>query len=313
MADSPSFNRLTISDLNSIFTVLQRDDVYATLPLRALMQNVLNGSVHMWNAYANAQTTCVSVVQHMAEISNKDDDWDLAAIYAEDEKQWRRFLEFLANERKWNERSVILAGIDEKCHKTVEKFLKTLGNRAEIDLHGPYQLTVGKYRPPFADAPEKIFDDKELTKKLPPGFYLDRLHPSDVDLLVAHWNYDLFPDRRAYFLWAMARLPSGCVRDASQGGQPVSWCLQYPIGAGAAWFTLPQYRRRKLAQFLLPYMELAHYAKSGVPSFGGVELDNVRSFEAAATLFTAVNHRYVWIRRKVTAKPPKKTLTNSKL
>ncbi len=289
--------KLEISECRSVFNHLEEENSLHSLPTRGMLQNTLNGSFRLFSVFVDRWPNFseICVIQDMKEISPVY-DWDFATIWASNVSNFIPFLCEIAKKQNWFHRNVILAGLELKFKIPAMNALRNLGSQAILSISGPFQMSVAKSDQPL------VPDMAKLRSKLPKGFEFSSLMAEDVKTVANFWDYDYFPDKLAYLQWLIEHLPSSCIRDSI--GKPVSWNLEYQFGAGAAWFTLPEYRRTGLTQLLIPYAHVIHHQRSSVPRFGGTELENARSKKAAAKFFDLIDDiQYVWIiRRPVSSK-----------
>ncbi|KQK93199.1 Glycine N-acyltransferase-like protein 3 [Amazona aestiva] len=91
------------------------------------------------------------------------------------------------------------------------------------------------------------------------------LTPAHVDLLNKTWRYGGNARSRQYLEELLRLFPNLCLRDGA--GQPLSWALTDPFGAGTHGYTLPAHRR---SGYMWTVMVLAarRAQARGFPAFG---------------------------------------------
>ncbi|NXS93063.1 GLYL3 protein, partial [Jacana jacana] len=77
---------------------------------------------------------------------------------------------------------------------------------------------------------------------LAPGVRVGTLSPGHLDLLNETWAYGGNGRSRGYLRELLGRYPHLCLQDVA--GEPLSWALTDPFGAGTHGYTLPGHRRR---------------------------------------------------------------------
>ncbi len=127
---------------------------------------------------------------------------------------------------------------------------------------------------------------------------MNQLRPDEADFVASFWDYDdLMPNKPAYFRWMIDNLPNVCVRN--HRGEPISWGLQYQIGAGAARYTLPDYRRLGLVALFGPAIFAEHTKVSSVPYYVDIAVGNEIT-KGSVTKKHLMNSgfKFIWIAAK---------------
>uniref|UniRef100_A0A8V5G4V4 Glycine N-acyltransferase-like protein n=1 Tax=Melopsittacus undulatus TaxID=13146 RepID=A0A8V5G4V4_MELUD len=100
---------------------------------------------------------------------------------------------------------------------------------------------------------------------LDPGLRVGSLTAAHLDLLNKTWPYGGTARSRQYLEELLRLFPSLCLRDGA--GQPLSWTLTDPFGAGTHGYTLPAHRRSGCMRTVLVLASRRAQAR-GFPSFG---------------------------------------------
>ncbi|NXK81971.1 GLYL3 protein, partial [Amazona guildingii] len=100
---------------------------------------------------------------------------------------------------------------------------------------------------------------------LDPEVRVGSLTPAHVDLLNKTWRHGGNARSRQYLEELLRLFPNLCLRDGA--GQPLSWALTDPFGAGTHGYTLPAHRR---SGYMWTVMVLAarRAQARGFPAFG---------------------------------------------
>ncbi|KAM9015567.1 glycine N-acyltransferase-like protein 3 isoform 2-T2 [Ara ararauna] len=101
--------------------------------------------------------------------------------------------------------------------------------------------------------------------RLDPGVRVGSLTPAHVDLLNKTWPYGGNARSRQYLEELLRLFPNLCLRDGA--GQPLSWALTDPFGAGTHGYTLPAHRRSGYMWTVLVLAARRAQAR-GFPTFG---------------------------------------------
>uniref|UniRef100_A0A8V5G4W9 Glycine N-acyltransferase-like protein n=1 Tax=Melopsittacus undulatus TaxID=13146 RepID=A0A8V5G4W9_MELUD len=140
------------------------------------------------------------------------------------------------------------------------------GYRRAQDTHGCLQEGVTEVSKAIAGAKGIELDISHYyTYLLDPGLRVGSLTAAHLDLLNKTWPYGGTARSRQYLEELLRLFPSLCLRDGA--GQPLSWTLTDPFGAGTHGYTLPAHRRSGCMRTVLVLASRRAQAR-GFPSFG---------------------------------------------